>query len=453
MLKKIILLDFLLTVNISLIHASVFYIAPGGNDKAPGSITMPFATIQKAQEVLKAGDTVYIRGGTYQMKEDQIARKERVWAYVTYFDKSGQPGKPLNYFAYPGETPVFNYKDVKPEGLRIIAFYVSGSWIHFKGLDVTGIQVTIKTHTQSECFENTGSHNIYEMLNMHDGMAIGIYLLSGSDNLFLNCDAYRNYDYVSETGKGGNTDGFGCHPSKGSTGNIFRGCRAWFNSDDGYDCIGAHESVTFENCQAFYNGYSTDFKSLGDGNGFKGGGYGKRSVELLPNPIPRHTTRFCLAVRNKANGFYSNHHINGSDWLNNRAYKNGNNFNMLNRLKDNVTDVPGYGHSLRNNVSYKGGKEITNIDSAACIFDNNYFDVNHILIDSDFISLDESLLIAPRKPDGSLPDIDFMKPSKSGYRKMGFSVATPKELLDSAHSLLQRAAETMKAKNQKKATK
>lgn len=402
---------------LSSIHAAVYYVAPDGNDANSGNIKLPFATIQKAQELVKPGDTVYIRGGVYHMQEEQIARKEKIWVYTTYLDKSGLPGKPINYWAYPGEKPVFDLTAIKPAGLRIIAFYVAASWVHFKGLEVTGVQVTIKTHTQSECFENMGSNNIYELLNLHDGMAIGIYLLSGSNNLFLNCDAYRNYDYFSEEGKGGNTDGFGCHPSKGGTGNVFRGCRAWFNSDDGYDVIGSHESVTFENCWAFYNGYSSTFQSLGDGNGFKGGGYGKRSVDKLPDSIPRHTIRFCLAVRNKANGFYSNHHINGSDWFNNKAYRNSTNFNMLNRMKDNVTDVPGYAHNLQNNISYKGGKEVQNIDTAACTLINNYFDVSHALTDADFISLDETLLIAPRKPDGSLPDNSFMKPSPNGRLK------------------------------------
>jgi|GEM_PF-3956669 len=42
---------------------------------------------------------------------------------------------------------------------------------------------------------------------MHDGMAIGIYSLRGSHNLFLNCDAFNNYDSISEGGRGGNTDG------------------------------------------------------------------------------------------------------------------------------------------------------------------------------------------------------------------------------------------------------
>ena len=235
--------------------------------------------------------------------------------------------------------------------------------------------------------------------------------MRGSDNLFVNCDAWNNWDYTSENGKGGNVDGFGCHPPKGSTGNIFRGCRAWFNSDDGYDCIGARETVTFENCWAFYNGYSPKFESLGDGNGFKAGGYGTTSADKLPLPIPRHTIRFCLAVRNKSGGFYSNHHPGGSDWFNNTAFRNGSNFNMLCRLADNRTDVDGYGHALRNNLSYKSRALISRLDGAKSDSANNSFDLGLELGDTDFASVDEGALIQPRQPHGHLPAIRFLHPA------------------------------------------
>jgi hypothetical protein len=407
-MKKAILSILFLYFQLSRAGAAIYYVAPDGKDDSPGTKTHPFASIQKAQSVVQPGDTVYLRGGAYHLSEEQIARQERIYACVTFLDKSGEPGKYIHYWAYSGEKPVFDYSTVKPAGLRVAAFYVTGSWLHLKGFEITGVQVTIKTHTQSECFENHGSNNIYEQLSMHDGMAIGFYLLSGANNLILNCDAYKNFDYFSENGRGGNTDGFGCHPAPGSTGNVFRGCRAWFNSDDGYDVINSHESTVFENCWAFYNGFTPDFTSEGDGNGFKGGGFGGRPASQVPNPVPQTTVQFCMAVHNKANGFYSNHHINGSFWYNNTAYRNNINFNMLNRLPDNVTDVPGYKHVLKNNLGYKGNKEVANLDTTTCEHINNSFDTPQQLTDADFLSLDENQLTAPRKPDGSLPDISFL---------------------------------------------
>jgi hypothetical protein len=399
--------------------AAEHFVAPTGDDAAAGTIDKPFATVQRAQAAAAPGDVVNVRGGTYAPTQAQIAGRSRGQAYVTHLDKSGEPGRPITYQAYKDERPVFDLSAVKPPGLRVDAFYVPASWVHLKGLEVVGVQVTITGHTQSICFANDGSHNVYERLSMHDGQAIGIYSLRGSDNLFLNCDAYRNWDRTSENGKGGNADGFGCHPPKGGTGNVFRGCRAWFNSDDGYDCINSREGVVFENCWAMYNGLSPDLKPLADGNGFKAGGYGSTPADRLPDPIPRHVVRGCLAVGNKANGFYANHHPGGGDWFNNSAFRNGSNFNLLGRLADNATDVDGYGHKLRNNLSYKprggaGKADLVRLDRAKSDAANNSFDLGLKLADADFVSLDEVELVKPRQPDGGLPAIGFMRPAAGG---------------------------------------
>jgi hypothetical protein len=407
----IVLLGLLLLGACGLARGSEYFVSTTGSDGNPGTIEKPFATVQEAQAVVSPGDTVYIRGGTYSMKAEQVARRRGIWADVTFLDRSGTPGRRINYWAYRDERPVFDFSSVKLAGVRIDAFYVSGSWLHIKGLEVVGVQVTLKGHTQSICFENDGSHNIYEQLGMHDGQAIGIYSVKGSDNLFLNCDAYRNHDFTSEDGKGGNVDGFGCHPPKGGTGNVFRGCRAWFNSDDGFDCIGAREPVTFENCWAFFNGYTPKFERLADGNGFKAGGYGSTAADKLPRPIPRHQVIGCVAVGNKASGFYANHHPGGSDWFNNTGFRNGTDFNMLGRLLDNRTDVDGTGHKLRNNIAYKGRALISRMDSSKCDSANNSFTLGLPLRDQDFVNLDEAELVLPRRADGELPALNFLRPS------------------------------------------
>ena len=388
-----------------------FYVATVGDDAAAGTLEKPFATVQRAQISAGPGDTVFIRGGVYQMKESQIAARRRIFAYLTHLSKSGSPGKPITYRAYENEKPVFDCSLVKPAGMRVDAFHISGSWIHIIGLEVTGVQVTIKKHTQSICFASNGSHNIFERLSMHDGQAIGIYHVDGSDNLFLNCDAWNNWDTTSEDGRGGNVDGFGCHPSKGSTGNVFRGCRAWFNSDDGYDCISAHEAVTFENCWAFYNGLSPKFERAGDGNGFKAGGYGSLSADMLPRTIPRHVVRYCLAVGNKASGFYANHHPGGGDWFHNTGYRNGTNFNFLCRLADNRTDVDGFGHVIKNNLSFGSRSHVSRLNAAKCELADNAFPPVFALAEKDFASLDESEPFQARQPNGDLPKMKFMHPA------------------------------------------
>lgn len=412
-MKRFLFITILLTLTFT-VTARTFFVAVDGNDRNPGTKSQPFAGIMRAHESVLPGDTVFVRGGKYVMNESQIARIQRIWVYVHDLHKSGEPDKRIHYFAYPGEKPVFDFSNIKPANKRIMAFNVTGSWLHFRGLAVTGVQVTILTHTQSECFHNEGSHNIYEQLSMHDGQAIGFYLNKGSHNLVLNCDAWNNADYTSEGGRGGNVDGFGFHGGTGDLGNVIRGCRAWFNSDDGYDLIRSAETVVIENCWAFYNGYSAEFESLGDGNGFKAGGWGLKKDKRVPDSIAGHIIRFCVAVGNKANGFYSNHHPVGSIWINNTAYRNGTNFNMLNRNADFTASVSGFGHKLINNLSLKARTYDTqHIDPKQNELITNGFIEWVKVSERDFKSLDESLLMAPRQPDGSLPQNDFLRLRKN----------------------------------------
>lgn len=413
---------------------SQIYVAPDGDNTNPGTITEPLESIQQAQALASPGDTVFIRGGLYQVREDQVSKiQQNLFACISFLNKSGLPGQTIKYWAYPGETPVFDFSDVAPADRRVVGIWVDQGteYIHIKGLEMTGIQVTILAHTESYCIYSRGSNNIFEQISMHDNVGTALRHYKGGNNLFLNCDAYRNHDNVSQDGRGSNTDGFGCHPDPGSTGNVFRGCRAWFNSDDGFDIIRADESVLFENCWAFYNGYSASFQSLGDGNGFKAGGYAFDTADKIPNPVPRNTVRFCVAVRNKASGFYSNHHLAGNDWYNNTAYQNNSNFNMVNRESPQIDDiwVDGYDHVLKNNLSYKPygfGTHTAYIDTAQNTVTHNSFDLPMALTDADFISLDQSLLTAARNPDGSLPDIDFMRPTpESVIRDAGVDIGFP----------------------------
>jgi hypothetical protein len=185
-MKSLMLTGLTLLVCSGPVESATWFVSPTGDDAAAGSLEQPFITIQRAQKSAEPGDTVFIRGGTYHVSEAQIARRKGIFAYITVLDKSGASGKPITYRAYQDEKPVFDCSLVKPEGMRIDAFFVIGSWLDLQGIEVTGVQVTLKGHTQSICFENSGSHNIFERLSMHDGQAIGIYHVRGSDNLFLN---------------------------------------------------------------------------------------------------------------------------------------------------------------------------------------------------------------------------------------------------------------------------
>jgi pectate lyase len=387
--------------------ASVFYVATNGFDTNPGTSNRPFATITKAQADAASGDIVYLRGGTYYLNNSNLTATNAPWAIVNNLTKSG-----ISYLAYPGELPVFDFNNVKPAILasnRVTAFLVTANNCVFEGFDAVGVQVTIAgVHTQSEYFRIAGgSNNRFDQLRMHDGMGNGWYLTDGASNLVVNCDAYNNRGL--DSGSLGNTDGFGCHPAHTTgSGNILRGCRSWFNSDDGYDCINAFAAVTFDHCWSFYNGYFTNFtSSTGDGNGIKAGGYGI-SGSNVPNPIPRHVVQFCLTVRNRANGFYANHHMGGINWFNNTAYRNATDFNMLCNTNNTsgTNDVPGFGQVMKNNLGYKGGTEVSNLGTSNDVT-FNFFTLPVTVATNDFLTLDESQLMAPRQTNGDLPAIAF----------------------------------------------
>lgn len=385
--------------------AAVHYVAPTGADTNLGTSNSPFATLMRAQTAATAGDTVYLRGGTYRLDNTHLTATNNPWAIVNNITKSR-----ISYVAFPGERPVFDFSGVEPVGYRVTAFLVTASDCTFKGFEVVGVTVNVTgVNSQSECFRVAGGNrNRFEQLAMHDGMGIGWYLTSGQSNLVVNCDAYNNRGLDSYSI--GNIDGFGAHPSSTSgTGNVFRGCRAWFNSDDGFDLINAKAPVVMENCWAFYNGYFTNFASSGgDANGFKSGGYGI-SGGSYPIPVPRHITRFSLAVRNRANGFYANHHTGGLDWINNTAYRNARNFNLLCNLNalGSSNDVPGFDQVLKNNLGYRATtSEVSNLGPTNDTT-YNYFTLAVTVATNDFMTLDESLLTAPRQANGDLPYFAF----------------------------------------------
>lgn len=407
--------------------AKTIYVSPSGNDSAPGTIDRPLATLPAAYKMVASGDTVYFRGGTYKVDDSQIMKRNRFVASVFALEKGGTKNRRTCFMGYPGERPVFDFSALQLDGhTRFLAFCLGADYLHLRNFDIVGVPVRVKGHTQSECVSaRKGSYCIVENIAMHDGMAIGYYQTTGAHNLVVNCDAYNNYDYYSEGFYGGNTDGFGFHlDSPRCVGNVIRNCRAWRNSDDGFDLIHCSAPVEIDHCWAFYNGFQstadpTDthtFERAGDGNGFKGGGWGMRGDAYgCPWPTPRHHIHDCVAFGNKANGIYANHHLGGNLWERNVAAMNHrNNFDMVDRKgrsMDERTDVPGYGHTLRGNVSWKPERQdLANCDTKRSTLENNSFGPHAVAVDSTwFVSTDPALLFAPRNADGYLPDIKFLQ--------------------------------------------
>lgn len=360
-------------------RAEDFYVAPDGDDGHAGTIDAPFATVEQGEAAASPGDTVYIRGGEYK-----FSGTDRTVGVS--FTKSGSEGKPIHYFAYQGETPIFDLFQVMPQA-RVTGLDVHCNYIHVRGLEVRGVRQLIVGDSWSVRIR--GDHNIIERLNVHDGQAPGIFITSGASNLILNCDSHHNYDPLED---GGNADGFGCHSSGGD--NVLRGCRAYENSDDGFDFINASGTCTVEDSWSFRNGFipDTDTK-IGNGAGFKSGGYG-----IPPNPpptVPRHVVRRNLAFANLI-GFYANYHTGGLDFFNNTAFDNPANYDM--RPAPNVPTM----HKLRNNIAAGTGQKIVNFTGGG----NDDFNSWTLPVDvssDDFTSMDKAIGTMPRDADGNLP--------------------------------------------------
>lgn len=363
-------------------QAKVYFVAPFGDDHAEGNKEKPFATFGKAQSLAEAGDTVYFRQGRYIVNNEEIQNYSGRYTTVFHITKSGRADAPIVYSGYKKENAEFDMTAVNPGDYRLTGILLAADYIVLKQLSITGLKVLQKGHTQSECVRIQGANNcVLDGMSFHDGMAIGVYLLKGRNNLIVNCDAYNNYDYYSDNGYGGNTDGFGAHcVSEDCTGNVFRNCRAWWNSDDGFDLINCLAPVVIENCVAFYNGFRPGtLIPAGDGTGIKAGGFGMKAKNMMVREVkkvPRHVVRHCIAYRNKNKGIYANHHLGGVEFTDNVSIANPRNYTMVCRKSvDEAVDVPGYGHILRNNISINPvnkDMDYTDYDSTKCIMNSNY---------------------------------------------------------------------------------
>jgi MYXO-CTERM domain-containing protein len=368
-------------------RAATYYVAPTGSDTAAGTLDAPFASWAQAQTAAAAGDTVYFRGGTYKYT-DATSTCSSTSATVdsVVLSKSGTSGNMINYWAYQGETPVFDFSgvtDMSKYNCRHVGVRIEGDYLYLKGLEITGtLQLNSDNHESWGLYVMGGSNNTFELLNSHHNMGPGFFIQEGGGNTFLNCDSHENEDTLTSNGDGQSADGFGCHPDKaGDTGNIFHGCRAWWNSDDGWDFIKSQEACTVEYSWSWYHGYKPDALSggqpvslpAGNGNGFKGGGY-DMPPNSVPAVIPQHILRFNVAFYNKDAGFYANHSPNNAYFYNDTGFMNHPDFNMLGVGSDDTSSISvGF---LRNNLAF-GGTLTSNMNLGGLIDDQyNSWDSN-----------------------------------------------------------------------------
>jgi hypothetical protein len=252
---------------------TAYWVATTGSDTNPGTQAAPFATLQHANLFAKAGITIWIMPGTYMT------------TFTTTLANSGTATTPINVFAAAGARPVLDYapqKAMAPDDNKR-GLNVTGDYWHVRGFEIK--------NANDNGIAISGSHNtIEDMITDFCGdtgiqitvpSAMASDLTRGANNLILNCDSHDNYD--ATTG-GENADGIDAKLDIGP-GNIFRGCRSWNNSDDGYDLFGVTQVVTIDNCWAMLNGHlaSGTAGPAADGNGFKLGGNHVPAVHVVTN--------------------------------------------------------------------------------------------------------------------------------------------------------------------------
>jgi len=236
---------------------------------------------------------------------------------------------------------------------------------------------------------------VFERLDSHhNGHGMRIEGAS-DDNLVLNCDFHHNQDPYTTPDTYGNADGFEIAYIPAGLGNTVRGCRFWWNTDDGLDLWENDGHVVIDGCWSWNNGFIPDTTTpAGDGNGFK---LGLTTVDF-DAAVLRTVTR-CLAFDNLAHGFDQNGGLCSMELYNNTSYANGSaGFAFA------YSDAP---MIAKNDVAYRNASE--NGFTAASVLEHNSWDGAVTVSDEDFASVAPTGMDGPRRPDGSLPELSFLR--------------------------------------------
>ncbi len=363
------------------INPHTYYAAPNGEFNGTGAEDSPFE-IYTAFNKLQAGDTLILKDGVY----DTPAR-----FLIEFGTKNGTEEYPIRVYAENDGKAIFNFSSMAYGSLNR-GLQLCSDWWHVKGIVVKG--------AGDNGIYVGGNHIIIENCETYacgdSGIQIGRAGATQQDiaswpsyNTILNCTSHDNSDPTGE-----DADGFACKLTTG-VGNVFKGCIAYNNIDDGWDLYtkadsGAIGSVLLEDCVAFNNGVSSAGigKESSDGNGFKLGG---EQIAV------QHIVKNCIAFNNLAHGFTDNSNPGTIRLENCTSFNNSIREPDCNNIDLNRENVTSNGNYFKNILSFSTGdyantshyeKELTNS------YDHYYGSADHC---SFFYGLTSFYIEGPEK--------------------------------------------------------
>ena len=204
-------------------------------------------SFEKISASAKAGDTLLLESGTYS------------YGYKIGLYNSGSNGKYITVKPKDaGGRVIFDFKEEAfNSNLRGIQVY--GDFWYFDSIEIcnagdNGMYISGDYNVVDNClFYNNSDTDLQLGRTSSEDSSIETW---PSYNLIKNCTSFANFD---EPTYGENADGFAAKLTVGY-GNVFDGCIAFRNSDDGWDMYAKQDSgcigtVALYNCVSFENGY------------------------------------------------------------------------------------------------------------------------------------------------------------------------------------------------------
>lgn len=388
------------------IYEADYYVATNGNDSNPGTFTEPWATWYYGVSQLVAGDTLYIRGGTYQPTGTfSDAGFGDSYNAVTIHNTNGTAENRIVVMGYPGERAILDGVNVTQGadtcGRHGIKMTYSDYWT-FKNFEITGfVQLPDQLGVAPFQVQEHSDYNEFIELKIYDNGGSGIRIIYDcTGNLIYNCDSWGNYDHLSVPTPGNNSDGFEIADITDTNAvNIIRGCRGWDNSDDGIDLMRNEGLVIIDSCWMFYNGFTANYPATG----FK---LGQSNPAITAYSTKRILTN-SIAAFNESVGIAANVSYQIMEVYNNLVYANKSHGVWWYIGSEGAPSV------IRNNISFGNVNYEYSYIYESYIFDHNsysqYDETGPVADASDFVTLDTLGLRFSRKSNGCLPNIQFGK--------------------------------------------